>query len=49
MAERREPGSMFRAMDLRVADDGGRSGHEQAPQIAIALFTDAAEPVLAPT
>src|SRR4030088_1056974 len=37
------------AMDLGIADDGECSGHEQAAQIAIALFTDAAEPLLAPT
>ena len=37
------------AMDLGVADDGECAGHEQAAQIAIALFTDAAEPLLAPT
>ena len=36
------------AMDLGIADDGECSGHEQAAQIAIALFTDAAEPLLAP-
>jgi hypothetical protein len=49
MAERRKPWSMFRATDLGAADGGERSGHEQAPQIAIALFTDAAEPLHAPT
>jgi hypothetical protein len=48
MAERRKPWSMFRATDLGAADGGERSGHEQAPQIAIALFTDAAEPLHAP-
>ena len=36
------------AMDIGIADDGECSGHEQAAQIAIALFTDAAEPLLAP-
>src|SRR5260221_12268763 len=46
---RREPGPMPRAMDLGVADDGECSSHEQAAQIAITLFTDAAEPLLAPT
>ena len=37
------------AMDLGIADDGECSGHEQAAQIAITLFTDAAEPLLAST
>src|SRR5439155_22582313 len=32
-----------------VADDGQCTGHEQATQIAVPLFADAAEPVLAPT
>ena len=45
--QRREPGPMPGAMDLGIADDGECSGHEQAAQIAIALFTDAAEPLLA--
>jgi hypothetical protein len=36
-------------MDLGIADDGECSGHEPAPQIVIALFTDAAETLLAPT
>lgn len=49
MAERRKPGSMFRATDFGAVDGGDRSGHERAPQIAIALFTDAAEPLHAPT
>ena len=40
---------MLGAMDLGVADDGECSGHEQAAQIAVTLFTDAAEPLLAPT
>jgi len=31
----REPGPMFGAMDLGVADDGERAGHEQAAQIAV--------------
>ena len=39
---------MPNAMDLGIADDGECSGHEQAAQIAIALFTDAAEPLSAP-
>ena len=33
---------MFGAMDLGVADDRERAGHEQAAQIAITLFADAA-------
>jgi len=33
-------------MDLGVADDGERAGNEQAAQIAVASFADAAEPVL---
>ena len=35
-------------VDLRIANDGERDSHEQAAQIAIALFADIAEPVLAP-
>jgi hypothetical protein len=31
---------MFGAMDLGIADDGERTGHERATQIAIALFAD---------
>jgi len=38
---------MFSAMDLGVTDDGERAGHEQAVQIAVTLFADIAEPVLA--
>ena len=34
--------------DLGIADDGECTGHEQAAQIAVTLFADAAEPVLAP-
>src|SRR5664279_8969 len=45
--QRREPGPMPGAMDLGVTDDSKRAGHEQAPQIAVTLFADAAEPVLA--
>src|ERR1700687_754333 len=45
----REPGPMPGATDLGIADDGERSGHEQAAPIAIALFTYAAEPLLAST
>ncbi len=41
---------MLRTMDLGIADDGECSGDEQAAQIAVSLFTDAAKPVvLAPT
>src|SRR5712672_2495369 len=40
---------MFGAVDLGIADDSECSGHEQAAQIAVTLFTDAAEPVLAST
>src|SRR6478609_8848721 len=42
-----EPGPMFGAMDLGIANDGQRASHEQAAQIAVTLFADAAEPVLA--
>src|SRR5437016_1947145 len=45
----RKPGPMFGAMDLGIADDGQRACREQAAQIAIALFADTAELVLAPT
>src|ERR1700716_1685038 len=37
------------AMDLGIADERECSSHEQAAHIAIALFTDAAEPLLART
>src|ERR1035437_6273013 len=47
--QRREPGPMLGAMDFGIADDGECSRHEQAAKIAIALFADAAEPLLAPT
>src|SRR5450756_639845 len=43
----REPGPMFGAMDLGIADDSERAGHEQAAQIAVTLLADTAEPVLA--
>ena len=43
-----EPGPMLGAMDLGIADDGECTGHEQAAQIAVTLFADTAEPVLAP-
>ena len=39
---------MLGAMDLGIADDGQRTGHEQAAEIAIALFADAAEPLPTP-
>ena len=39
------PGSV----NLGVTDDGECTGHEQAAQIAVTVFADAAEPVLAPT
>src|SRR6185295_12274682 len=47
--QRREPGPMPRSVDLGVADDGERSGHEQAAQVAVTLFADAAKPVLTTT
>jgi hypothetical protein len=46
--QRREPGPMFGAMDFSIADDGERTGHEQAAQIAVTLLADMAKPVLAP-
>jgi hypothetical protein len=39
---------MFGAMDFGIADDGERTRHEQAAQIAVTLLADMAEPVLAP-
>src|SRR5215831_831856 len=42
-----EPWPLQRAVLLRVADDGHRAGDEQPSQVAIALFGDAAELVLA--
>src|SRR5271154_3403387 len=45
----REPGSMPGAMDFGISDDGERACGEQATQIAIASFADAAGPVFAPT
>ena len=44
----REPRPTLGAVDPGIANDGERAGHEQAAQIAVALFADAAEPVLAP-
>ena len=38
---------MFGAVDFGIADDGERSGHEQATEIAVTLLADMAEPVLA--
>ena len=39
---------MSGAVDLGIADQGERAGREQAAQIAIALFADTTEFVLAP-
>ena len=39
---------MLGTVDLGITDDGERASREQAAQIAIALFADTAEPVLAP-
>src|SRR6266576_17971 len=47
--QRREPGPMPGSVDLGVADDGQCTGNEQAAHIAVTLFADAAEHVLAPT
>src|SRR5450759_65561 len=44
----REPRPMLGAVDLGIADDAERAGHEQAAQIAVTLLADTAEPVLAP-
>ena len=49
VSQGREPGPMLGAMDLGIANDGECPGHEQAAQIAVTLFADTAEPVLAPT
>src|SRR5262245_20381794 len=43
----RKPWSMFCAVELRIADHGERTRGEQAAQIAVALFADAAELVFA--
>ena len=43
-----EPGPVFGAMDLGIADHGQRAGREQAAQVAITLFADTAEPISAP-
>ena len=47
--QRGEPGPMPGSVNLGVTDDGECTGHEQAAQIAVTLFADAAEPVLAAT
>ena len=46
--QRREPGPMPGTMDLGIADDGQCAGHQQAAQVAVTLFADAAEPLPAP-
>jgi hypothetical protein len=43
----REPAPVLNAMDLGIADDGERASDEQAAQVAVTSFADAAEPVLA--
>jgi hypothetical protein len=43
----REPRPVLGAMDLGITDDGERASREQAAQITITLFADAAELVLA--
>src|SRR6476659_11028677 len=43
----REPGPMSGAVDLGIADDGQRARGEQAAQIAVSLFADTAELILA--
>jgi hypothetical protein len=40
---------MFGAMDFGITDNGERASHEQAAQIAIAAFTDTAEPIVTST
>src|SRR5450756_644236 len=44
----REPGPVLGAVYLCIANDGERTGDEQAAQIAVTLLADTAEPVLAP-
>src|SRR6516225_5955793 len=39
---------MLGAVDLGITDDGECASHEQAAQIAVTLFADAAKPVLSP-
>jgi hypothetical protein len=43
-----EPGPTLGAMDLGVAENGDRTGHKQAAQIAITLLADTATSVLGP-
>src|SRR5277367_4057430 len=45
--QRRKPGPMLGAMDLRIADHGERTRREQAAQVTIALLADAAKLVFA--
>src|SRR5713101_6356922 len=44
-----EPGPMLGAMDLGIADNGERTGHKQAAQIAVTLLADTSKPVLSAT
>ena len=44
----RKPRPMPGAVGPGIANDGERAGHEQAAQIAVALFADTAEPVFTP-
>ena len=39
---------MFAAVDLGMADDRQRAGHEQTAQVAVTLLADAAEPFPTP-
>ena len=39
-ASSREPGTMLGAMDLGIANDDQRAGHEQAAQIAVTNWSD---------
>src|SRR5882724_3921319 len=45
--QRREPRPMPGAMNFGIADYGERTSHERAAQIAVTLFADTAELVLA--
>src|ERR1700683_150925 len=47
--QRREPGPVPGAMDLGIADDSECTGQHQASEIAVTLFADTAEPLLAPS
>jgi hypothetical protein len=40
---------MLDPVDLGIADNGERTGHKQAAQIAVTLLADTSKPVLAPT